>query len=281
MKLIVLVLNFVILIGCTTSTKNKNKKNNTKFEAPTQLIKSEFQDILDSAKVEGGILVYDLNNKIYYSNNFEWANTGKLPASTFKIVNSIIALETGVVKNDSTIFKWNGEKRAFKSWEQDLFLIDAFQFSCVPCYQEIARKIGVERMQSYLKKLDYGEIVVNHDNIDIFWLEGESRVSQFQQIDFLKRLYLSELPISNKNNAIIKRIMILEKTDNYILRAKTGWSIRNGNNNGWFVGYFEKENETYFFATNIKPFEVFNMNLFPKIREEITIKALKQMNILY
>lgn len=94
-----------------------------------------------------------------------------LPASTFKITNSIIALETGVVENDSTLLKWNGEKRRFKNWEQDLILRDAFHFSCVPCYQEIARKVGENKMNKFLKKLDYGNMKVDSSNLDLFWLE--------------------------------------------------------------------------------------------------------------
>ena len=149
----------------------------------------ELQSILDSADVSGSILVYDLQKDVYYSNDFEWAETGHLPASTFKITNSVIALETGVVESENTIFKWNGEKRWLKVWEQDLNLHDAFHYSCVPCYQDVAKRIGAKRMNEYLKKFNYGNIDVDSSNIDVFWLEGNSTISQFQQIDFLKRFY--------------------------------------------------------------------------------------------
>ena len=74
--------------------------------------------------------------------------------------------------------------------------------------------------------------------------------------------------------------MVIEEQDNFRLSGKTGWSIRNGNNNGWFVGYVEKDNNVYFFATNVEPEEEFNMDMFPMIRKEITYKALKQLNII-
>ncbi len=129
----------------------KNKERNEKIVAETTfVVANEFQEILDSTKLDGAILIYDLTNDIYYSNNFDWCKKGKLPASTFKIPNSIIALETGVVKSDSTIFKWNGEPRYLKAWERDITFKEAFYYSCVPCYQEVARKIGVERMKSNL-----------------------------------------------------------------------------------------------------------------------------------
>jgi beta-lactamase class D len=160
-------------------------------------------------------------------------------------------------------------------WEQDLNFRQAFQYSCVPCYQEIARKIGVERMKEYLAKLDYGNMVVDSASIDLFWLEGDSKINPFQQLDFLDRLYNSQLPISERTEEIIKRMMVIEENDTFKLSGKTGWSVRNGNNNGWFVGYLEKKGEVYFIATNIDPKVEFNMDLFPLIRKEISMRALE------
>ena len=76
-----------------------------------RIVKPEFQSIIDSSDVKGAILIYDLNQDIYYSNDFDWSNKGNLPASTFKIANSIIGLETGVIEHDSVLFKWDGEKK--------------------------------------------------------------------------------------------------------------------------------------------------------------------------
>ena len=104
--------------GITTINKEQSANKN--------IIKPEFQSIIDSSDVIGSILIYDLNQDVYYSNDFEWSNKGNLPASTFKIANSIIGLETGVIENDSVIFKWDGEKKWLKNWEQDLILRDAF-----------------------------------------------------------------------------------------------------------------------------------------------------------
>jgi beta-lactamase class D len=173
-----------------------------------------------------------------------------------------------------------GEERGLKVWEQDLIFRQAFQFSCVPCYQEVARKIGSERMNQYLTKLRYGDMKVDSSNIDIFWLEGASTINQYQQIDFLKSLYQSELPIRNHTEETIKRMMILDQSEKYRLRGKTGWSIRNGNNNGWFVGYLETENEVYFIAVNINPGKAFDMNLFPMIRKAVAMRTFQLLKII-
>ncbi len=242
--------------------------------------KPEFKKLLDGLKLNGSILIYDFKNNTFYSNDFKWAKTAHLPASTFKIPNSIIALETGVVENDSSVSKWDGKERYFKLWEQDLKFKDAFKYSCVPCYQEIARKIGFSRMKSYLKKLDYKGMVFNEKNIDNFWLEGKSKISQFEQIDFLKRFFFLELPISKRTTILMKNIMIAEKTDKYVLSGKTGWGMRQGNNNGWYIGYVEVNNEVFFFATNVEPKKDFNLDNFNSVRLEVTKEALKLMKII-
>jgi len=137
------------------------------------------QTLMDSSDLRGAILLYDLEADTYYSNDFGESKKGQLPASTFKITNSIIALETAVVENDSSLFRWNGEDRMLEVWEQDLTLRKAFHYSCVPCYQEIARKIGATRMNRYLDTLNYGTVEVDSTNIDRFWLQGEYRIMPF------------------------------------------------------------------------------------------------------
>lgn len=270
----------ILFISCKNKQPNSCEIDIDDAIPVVETVVPEFQTILDSAKVSGSILIFDLNNNHYHSNDFKWAKQGHLPASTFKITNSMIALETGVVENDSTLFPWDGEPRRMEAWEQDLILKEAFHFSCVPCYQEIARKIGTERMNEYLDKLEYGEMQVDSSNIDLFWLQGASRISQFQQVDFLKRFYQSELPISDQTENIMKRMMVIEENEEFTLTGKTGWSTTDNVHNTWFVGYIENQKKTYFFATNIEPTEQFDMRLLPSTRKTVTMEALRQLEIL-
>ncbi len=272
------IIFLILFISC----KENNKTTSIKKEYSTNknIRKPGFQSIIDSSGTIGSILIYDLNQNIYYSNDFEWSNKGNLPASTFKIANSIIGLETGVIESDSTIFKWDGKKKWLKNWEQDLVLKNAFQFSCVHCYQEVARKIGAKRMNDYVQKLDYGNLRIDSVNIDNFWLKGESRISQMQQIDFLKRLYNFELPISKRTENIIRNIMLIKETDQYKLSGKSGLSNNNEVYNGWFVGYIELKDNTYLFATNLEPKKEFDIDSFIKKRMDLTLLAFRKMNVL-
>lgn len=246
----------------------------------TKIRYSAFDSVLADFKLEGSILLYDPVINTYFSNDFKWSETKHLPASTYKIPNSIIALETGVIESDSTIIKWDGKPRKLKIWEQDLMFSNAFRISCVPCYQEIARRVGFDRMTAYLNKLAYPGMVFDESTIDKFWLEGESKISQFQQIEFLERFYNSQLPISKKTYAIVKEIMLFEKTDQYALSGKTGWGIRGEDNNGWYVGFIETGGKVYYFATNVNPSKGFNLDNFTTARIEVTKEALRNFGLI-
>jgi beta-lactamase class D len=197
----------VILNSCNT---DKIKKT----DQTSQLL-TDFIELNSDSDLDGSILIYDLNHNTYYSNDFNWARVSRLPASTFKIPHSLIALELGIIDDESTIFKWKGEKRAYKIWQQDLTFKQAFHYSCVPCYQEIAHKVGVGRMNAFMDKFNYGQMDIHRDIIDLFWLRGKSNINQFQQIDFLKRLYHSQLPISQSTEQIFKQMFIAKQTDKY------------------------------------------------------------------
>jgi len=279
------ILSTLLLIALCISCKyqedvTNNKPQQSQKPVSNNILKPEFQSIIDSSGVNGSILIYDLKEDLYYSNDFKWANKGNLPASTFKIANSIIGLETGVIENDSTVFKWDGKEKWSKRWEQDLVLKKAFQFSCVPCYQELARKIGSKRMNEYVQKLKYGNLKIDTLTIDMFWLEGPSQITQMQQIDFLKRFYNQELPISKRTDKIMRDIMLFKETDHYKLSGKSGLSIVNEKYNGWYVGYLEVQNNTYLFATNITPKQEFQFDTFTEKRLSITLEAFKELTIL-
>lgn len=284
MKKLLILCFCICCSSCEETAKTNSVSQKLSATAKTtnnHIQKDSFQKILDSVQVKGAILIYDLKEDRYYSNDFSWARTGQLPASTYKIPNSIIGLETKVVADENTIFKWNGEKRFLKSWEADLTFKQAFQRSCVPCYQEVARKVGVARMNAYIEKLHYGNIQVDTTNLENFWLQGNAKITQFQQIDFLKRFQQEKLPISKRTSSIVKEIMILKETTNYVLRGKTGWSLVGDSHNGWFVGYLEKGDQVFFFATNVSPISKdFNQQNFQKNRKEVTYKALRKLGIL-
>ena len=266
------LLILLILIQSSCASKQSEIKE------PIQIISYGFQEQLDSSKLEGSILIFDTKMSIYYSNNFDWANKGFLPASTFKIANSINALENGIAQDTSTVFYWDGEPKYLKSWEEDMNFYQAYQRSCVPCYQHIARNTGVEKMKTTLKIINYPGMVFDSTSIENFWLEGNSKISQFQQIDFLKRLFNKELPIKEKTYEVMNQIMLLDENPDYTLYGKTGWAQPNDSTNiGWFVGYAKTADNLYYMATNVQPGEGFNIANFNKLRMGVSLEGLKSL----
>jgi beta-lactamase class D len=178
------------------------------------------------------------------------ARTGYLPASTFKILNSLIALETGVATGPETVFPWDGKQRSFAAWNKDLTLSEAFAVSSVPVYQHIARAVGKERMAHCVEAAKYGNADIGIE-VDTFWLEGNLRISAMEQVDFLQRLYEERLPFSKKSMEVVKEMMAQDKGQDWVIRSKTGWAARVEPNVGWWVGWLERKGEAWFFALNI------------------------------
>lgn len=172
------------------------------------------------------------------------------PASTFKIANSLIGLDTGAVKSVDEVLPYGGKPQRFKHWERDMHLRDAIKASNVPIYQELARRIGLERMRAGVKRLGYGNMEIGNV-VDRFWLEGPLAISAVEQTEFLGRLVEGKLPVRTEAVSAVKEITLLEKTETYALHGKTGWHMDEKRQIGWWVGWVEREGKVYPFALNI------------------------------
>jgi beta-lactamase class D len=198
---------------------------------------------------EGAFVLYDLQNDQYLRYNAERCAERFLPASTFKIMNSLIGLESGVIPDENFVIPWDGTPYPIPSWNRDHTLATAIRNSVVWYYQELSRRVGRDRMQSYVDAAGYGNRDISGP-IDAFWLEGGLRISADEQVEFLRRLYLDELPFSAGTMRIVRKILVLEETESYQFSGKTGSVQRVPPHTGWFVGYLTVDGNTYFFATN-------------------------------
>ena len=204
--------------------------------------------------LEGALVVIDCSNDRTTTYRPDAAKLPLPPCSTFKIVNSLIGLETGIVSSPNDHFyKWDGIARSFAAWNRDLTFREAFEVSCVPAFQSLAREIGPERMQSWISKIGYG----NHDisaGIDVFWLPSIGRhtimISPAQQAEIMRRIVSGEVPFSKASRDTLKKLMFIKKTDRGTLYGKTGSGTGDTGSFvlGWFIGYVESNGKTYAFA---------------------------------
>ena len=199
----------------------------------------------------GTLLIFDEAANRYLVHDRKRAETPFIPASTFKIFNALAGLDTGAVKDEYDVTRWDGVKRG-PAWDRDTDLAAGMRFSTVWFYQAMARRIGEARMREWIEKADYGNRDIG-GAIDRFWLDGKLRISAVQQIEFLRRLADGALPFSARAQETVRRITIVDSGPTYVLHGKTGWRSIKGDANdlGWFVGWVESGGKRAFFALNM------------------------------
>lgn len=238
----------------------------------------------EECKIAGSITLYDYNAKKWISSNIDDSNYATLPASTFKIINTLIALESGVVANENEIIRWPGATDTVKyGYRPDIYhdmsMKEAFKASAGWAYVELAKKIGKENYRKYLTACNYGNVNLSQEDDD-FWNFGNFAVSPANQIKMLVGIYEESLPFKKESLRILKNMMIEEQKEDYTLRAKTGWTRDGGKDTGWWVGYVERDDNAYFFATRLIKDRATPNPDFGRCRKDITKIVLRQLNIL-
>lgn len=236
-----------------------------------------FQDI------EAAFVVTDRNKNQYIRYNPSRCEQKFSPFSTFKIPNSLIALETGVIKNENVVVAYNRDRHPPEAWwpvewQRPQNMRSAIKYSVVWFYQEIAKKVGKAQYQKYLKQFQYGNQDISGD-IDQFWLGSSLQISANEQVEFLKKFYSGKLSVSHRTTDIVKDILVLEQNNGYKLSGKTGCAspANNCNTLSWFVGYLEKTDNVYFFTTNL---EGNGQEVSSKKRIALTKQALAKLEII-
>jgi beta-lactamase class D len=232
----------VCFLGCSV--------NNTKED-------DSLEKYFRENKVDGTFGLYDNGSGDFTIYNIpRFRDSAYLPASTFKIVNSLVGIETGRVKDSATVIPWDHVVREIPEWNRDLSMGEAFKYSCVPWYQELARRIGKDTMQHWLDTLGYGSLhkkaeIVN--NIDTFWLDNSVKITADEQLGLVKKLYFGQLPFQPRSQRLVKNMMKQEENSNYKLSYKTGWGhTEKVHSLGWVTGWIEENNHPYFFVLQVE-----------------------------
>lgn len=219
-------------------------------------------DAFAAAGVAGTFVLHNVRARELKTCDPERAARRLLPASTFKVVNALNALENDIVADQHEVFEWDGVRRPIEAWNRDTDLAAGMRNSAVWVYQEIARRTGEERMRAFVDRLAYGNRDID-GGIDRFWLDGALRISAYEQVAFLDRLRRGDLPVSARSRRIVTEILELDRGPGWILRAKTGAAVpmdrldaqaagRDVDETGWLVGWIEREDgRDAVFALNI------------------------------
>ncbi len=221
------------------------------ISAATEIVERvDLQRFFDDEGVEGTFVVLSTVPDRLILVNEDRAETRFNPASTFKIANSLIALETAVVADENKVIPYGGKPQIITAWEKDMSMRDAIEISNVPVFQELARRIGLMRYSKWLKIFDYGNMSTGN-NVETFWLDGLLKISAIEQVYFLRKLATRALEAANKNQAIVADIIKLNTANGKTLYGKTGWTSAPDPDIGWFVGWVSDGDTIHTFAVNI------------------------------
>jgi beta-lactamase class D len=235
----------LLLIICTLSC---NTNNVTQDESLKQFF--------DANQVTGTFGIYDnAQGQFTIYNLSRYKDSAYLPASTFKIVNSLIGLETGKIVDEKMMIKPVTLQPSRPECDREMTMKEAFTLSCLPYYQEVAKMIGKDSMQLFLDTLGYGSrynrAVIN--KIDSFWIDNSIKITADEQLGLVKKLYFDQLPFQKRTQRVVKDVMLVEKNANYSLSYKTGWGYKeDGKSIGWIVGWIEENKHPYPFVLNIE-----------------------------
>jgi beta-lactamase class D len=229
-------------------------------------------------------VLYNCATDKYYVHNLEGARKRYSPCSSFKILNSLIGLETGVIKNENHVIEWDGKDGRLKIWNQDHTLTSAIKNSVVWYYQALAKSVGEKRMKKFVEAAQYGNMDIS-GGLTKFWLhgpEGTLKISALEQVEFLKKFVAEKLPFSEKNIRIVKKIIELQAGEDYSLSGKTGSGTENGRHVcGWFIGFVKTHKTEYVFATLIAAdYKSEDSPALGTVAKKITMNILKSMELI-
>ncbi|KAA8733152.1 class D beta-lactamase [Acinetobacter qingfengensis] len=261
------ILGSLVFSGCQSSLSSQQS---VVTQQQTQTILADFQQ----AKVQGVVTIYDGHHYQNYGSDLERAKQYFIPASTFKMLNALIALQHGKVTSTET-FKWDGKKQPFPAWEKDMTLAQAMQASAVPVYQQLARRIGLELMQSEIKRVGYGNQNIG-STVDNFWLVGPLKITPEQEAKFAYQLANEQLAFSKTVQQQVKNMVLIEEKQGYKLYAKSGWGMDVTPMVGWFTGWVQQpDGQIKAFSLNI----LMQKDTAPAIRQQLLVRTLQNLQL--
>lgn len=242
------------LLACIILTNGTGmSRTGMAMEFNTNLENVVYEDLEEYFKgYEGSFVLLDENDDRYYIYNRLKSKKPMSPCSTFKIIISLIGLENGILKDENTELKWNGNEYPIQPWNKDHTLASAIRYSVNWYFENVIQAIGEKAMKDKIELIDYGNNDIS-GGMTKFWIQSSLKISPIEQVNMLKEIYNNEIPFDRKNIDTVKNVLRISKSKDSILSGKTGTgAVNNKAINGWFIGYIEKDGSVYFFAVNIE-----------------------------
>lgn len=271
-----ILLSIMIFIGTLSLGANSLSENETVFNISDLSGTIQLEDYSTYfSGYKGSFVLLEDDSVIYHIYNEDDTIKRSPPASTFKIIASLAALESQVLKDEHELLAWDYTEHPFETWNKDQTLPTAMYNSVNWFFENLLNQVGQPTLQGYLDESSYGNKDLS-GGLTALWGQSNLKISPIEQVNILKALYYEKLPFSKENIAIVKDTILIYEDVNGTLSGKTGTIIvENQHLNGWFIGYVEVDQRVYFFATHIEG----EKNASGSIAREITLKILRDSNI--
>ncbi len=224
---------------------------------------------------EGSFVLYDLKGDTWNIYDMEQATSRTSPNSTYKIYDALFGLEEGVITPNDSFMAWDKTDYPFEAWNRNQNLFSAMQSSVNWYFEEIDKQIGSSAIQDYIRKIRYGNEDVRNSRT-AYWMQGALKISPVEQVELLAALHNNRFDFAPENIDAVKNSICLFSSESKTLYGKTGTGRVDGQDvNGWFVGFIETADNTYFFGSNIQAAE----NATGSKASEISLSILSHMGI--
>lgn len=278
-KKIISIIIFILTTGCllslspllsTYAASKEHYRWNTASKNISHINLSPYFN-----KYDGCFVLYNRHDDSWKIYNMEHATTRISPDSTYKIYSALFGLEENIITPKNSLIHWNNKHYIFNAWNKDHNLYTAMDSSVNWYFQTIDKKLGKSKIKKYMQNINYGNKNV-YDNLDSYWMESVLKISPIEQVELLSKLYNNKLDFKQENINTVKQSICLSSSENGNFYGKTGTGRVNEQDiNGWFIGFIETSNNTYYFATNINS----NRNATGSTASKITMSILADMNI--
>lgn len=278
-KKIISIITFILTAGCllslspllsTYAASKEQYKWNTESKNISYINLSPYFN-----KYDGCFVLYNRHDDSWKIYNIEHATTRTSPDSTYKIYSALFGLEENIITPKNSLIHWNKKRYIFNAWNKDHNLYTAMDSSVNWYFQTIDNELGKSNIKKYIDKINYGNRNV-HDALASYWMESTLKISPIEQVELLSKVYNNKFDFKQNNINTVKQAICLSSSGNGNFYGKTGTGRVNGQDiNGWFIGFIETSNNTYYFATNINS----NRNATGSTASKITMSILTDMNI--
>lgn len=269
------LLTSVLLLGFTpfvsTYAADKNHYHwNTSAKNCTEIDLTNY-----FGEYEGSFVLYDSKRDTWKIHDMERAALQVAPNSTYKIYSALLGLEKDIITPESSFIKWNRTPYPFEAWNANQTLPSAMNASVNWYFEYIDEQLGKTSVQEYLHNIGYGNEDLSGD-FSSYWMESSLKISPIEQVELLTRLQNQNLGFTVENVNAVKDAIHISSSSFGDFYGKTGTGRVNGQDiNGWFIGFIENTDNTYFFATNIQN----EQHATGSKASDITLSILSDLNI--